>query len=160
MWYHHKVNIVTFVLYVFVVKLDLVNRVDFSFIFSITLSIFYIMVPHISVVWYKDHHLRTGLMGHLLRWSKQFTEMQPTFVFISFTLASSVPQHKVSLFQDYDCFWLLARFKCPNNDVFALYGSLSIILHFQDQTPSWVNICGGTYLFSEDRKSWFTAWKR
>jgi len=24
----------------------------------------------------------------------------------------------------------------------------------KDQTPSWVNICGGTYLFSEDSKSW------
>ena len=25
---------------------------------------------------------------------------------------------------------------------------------FQEQTPSWVNICGGTYLYSEDRKTW------
>ena len=125
---------------------------DLSLIFTITLSIFDIVVPHISVVWYKDHHLRTGLMGHLLRWSKQLTEMQPTFVFISFALASSVPQHEVSHF----------KIMTPNNDVFAPSDSLSIIshwLHFQDQTPSWVNICGGTYLFSEDRKSWFTALK-
>merc|ERR1712037_712842 len=28
----------------------------------------------------------------------------------------------------------------------------------QDLTPSWVNICGGTYLFSEDRKSWNDAY--
>ena len=25
---------------------------------------------------------------------------------------------------------------------------------FQDQTPSWVNICGGTYLFSENAEAW------
>merc|ERR1719400_153123 len=49
--------------------------------------------------------------------NKQFTEMQPIFVFMFFTLASSAPLLK-------------------------------------DQTPSWVNICGGTYLFSEDSKSW------
>merc|ERR1711973_382115 len=24
----------------------------------------------------------------------------------------------------------------------------------QERTPAWVNICGGTYLFSEDRKTW------
>jgi len=27
----------------------------------------------------------------------------------------------------------------------------------QQQTPSWVNICGGTYLFSEDIKTWEDA---
>merc|ERR1711934_620955 len=27
----------------------------------------------------------------------------------------------------------------------------------QEQTPSWVNICNGTYLFSEDTKSWNEA---
>merc|ERR1711936_356523 len=55
-------------------------------------------------------------------WSnKQFTKMQPIFVFMFFTLASSAPLLK-------------------------------------DQTPSWVNICGGTYLFSEDLKSWDDAY--
>merc|ERR1711962_1654901 len=52
--------------------------------------------------------------------NKQFTEMQPIFVFMFFTLASSAPLDK-------------------------------------DQTPSWVTICGGTYLFSEDSKSWDDA---
>merc|ERR1711962_867786 len=52
--------------------------------------------------------------------NKQFTEMQPIFVFMFFTLASSAPLDK-------------------------------------DQTPSWVNICGGVYLFSEDSKSWDDA---
>merc|ERR1712012_242796 len=28
----------------------------------------------------------------------------------------------------------------------------------KDQTPSWVNICGGVYLFSEDLKSWDDAY--
>merc|ERR1711990_310894 len=28
----------------------------------------------------------------------------------------------------------------------------------QDLTPSWVNICGGAYLFSEDTKSWNDAY--
>merc|ERR1711936_1187115 len=55
-------------------------------------------------------------------WSnKQFTKMQPIFVFMFFTLASSAPLLK-------------------------------------DQTPSWVNICGGTYLFSEDLQSWDDAY--
>merc|ERR1712080_14548 len=28
----------------------------------------------------------------------------------------------------------------------------------QELTPSWVQICGGTYLFSEDKKSWDDAY--
>merc|ERR1712047_140567 len=51
----------------------------------------------------------------------QLTEMQPIFVLILFTSASSVPVNK-------------------------------------EKTPSWVNICGGTYLFSEDLKSWDDAY--
>merc|ERR1712004_845079 len=50
----------------------------------------------------------------------QLTEMQPIFVLILFTSASSVTPNK-------------------------------------EGTPSWVNICGGTYLFSEEAKSWDEA---
>merc|ERR1712080_79905 len=28
----------------------------------------------------------------------------------------------------------------------------------QELTPSWVQVCGGTYLFSEDKKSWDDAY--
>ena len=86
--------------------------------------------------------------------------MLPIFVFFSFTLASSVPQHEVFHFKIMTAF---DYWHDSINDVFAPPVSLSIIshrLHFQDETPSWVNICGGTYLFSEDRKSWLTAWKK
>merc|ERR1712013_27579 len=51
----------------------------------------------------------------------QLNEMQPIFVLILFTSASSV---------------------IPN----------------EERTPSWVNICGGTYIFSEDLKSWDDAY--
>merc|ERR1712212_625967 len=39
-----------------------------------------------------------------------------------------------------------------------LASSLSSIPLSQELTPSWVNICGGTYLFSEDMKSWNDAY--
>ena len=106
---------------------------------------------------YSNQEMLAHLKRHTLRWSKQFPEMQPIFMFISFTLASSASQHKVSHFKSMTAF---DYWHGSNNDVFVPSVSLSIIirLNFQDQTPSWVNICGGTYLFSEDKKSWFTAW--
>merc|ERR1719479_541744 len=36
--------------------------------------------------------------------------------------------------------------------------SASTIPLSQERTPSWVNICQGTYLFSEDTKSWDDAY--
>merc|ERR1712012_554654 len=51
----------------------------------------------------------------------ELTEMQPIYVLILFTSASSVPPNK-------------------------------------EKTPSWVYICGGTYLFSEDLQSWDKAY--
>merc|ERR1712038_916817 len=40
----------------------------------------------------------------------------------------------------------------------ALLASASSIPLNQEQTPSWVNICQGTYLFSEDTRSWNDAY--
>merc|ERR1712203_1339267 len=42
--------------------------------------------------------------------------------------------------------------------ILALLASASSIPLNQEQTPSWVNICQGTYLFSEDTKSWNDAY--
>merc|ERR1712218_352303 len=36
--------------------------------------------------------------------------------------------------------------------------SVSSIPLSQEQTPSWVNICNGTYLFSKDTKTWNDAY--
>jgi len=42
--------------------------------------------------------------------------------------------------------------------ILSLLASASAIpLLSQEETPSWVNICNGTYLFSEDTKSWNDA---
>merc|ERR1712192_170834 len=38
-----------------------------------------------------------------------------------------------------------------------LASALSVPLD-QELTPSWVEACGGTYLFSEDKKSWTNAY--
>ena len=111
-----KIRIVTFVLSPFVVKQDLSKVADLSLIFSITCSIFDLVVSYISVKWYDDHHLGTGLMGHilmisdiysLLRSNKQITEMQPIFVFMFFALASSAPLLKVVICQDFNRFWFI-----------------------------------------------------
>merc|ERR1711973_252118 len=39
-----------------------------------------------------------------------------------------------------------------------LLASASALPLSKEQTPSWVNICGGTYLYSEDKKNWDDAY--
>merc|ERR1719153_12122 len=41
--------------------------------------------------------------------------------------------------------------------VLSLFIFASSVAQNKEKTPSWVNICGGTYLFSEDSKSWDDA---
>merc|ERR1712047_187143 len=41
--------------------------------------------------------------------------------------------------------------------VLILFASASSVPLNKEKTPSWVNICGGTYLFSEDQISWDDA---
>merc|ERR1712110_690138 len=53
----------------------------------------------------------------------------------------------LSLQQQMPLFWIL----------FLLASTSSVPLS-QEHTPSWVKICNGTYLFSEDTKSWNDAY--
>merc|ERR1712004_810458 len=39
-----------------------------------------------------------------------------------------------------------------------LFTTASYVTPNKGKTPSWVNICGGTYLFSEDLQSWDDAY--
>merc|ERR1711971_1121730 len=41
--------------------------------------------------------------------------------------------------------------------ILSLLASAASIPQSQEEIPSWVNICNGTYLFSEDAKSWTEA---
>ena len=41
-----------------------------------------------------------------------------------------------------------------NNNNSSKRKTQQLLISAQERTPSWVNICGGTYLFSEDRKTW------
>merc|ERR1712156_164965 len=45
----------------------------------------------------------------------------------------------------------------PHLGVFLVLISASIATQSQEHTPSWVNICGGTYPFSEHMESWDDA---
>ena len=38
---------------------------------------------------------------------------------------------------------------------YSSHKSTGTSFYLQELTPSWVKICGGTYLFSEDQKSWY-----
>merc|ERR1719204_2165155 len=42
--------------------------------------------------------------------------------------------------------------------VLILLNSASSVPLHKEKTPSWVNICGGTYLLAEDLKSWDDAY--
>merc|ERR1712109_28884 len=42
--------------------------------------------------------------------------------------------------------------------VLGLFTFASSVALNKEKTPSWVNICGGTYLLSEDTKSWDDAY--
>merc|ERR1719153_349316 len=42
--------------------------------------------------------------------------------------------------------------------VLSLFIFASSVAQNKEKTPSWVNICGGTYLLSEDAKSWDDAY--
>ena len=90
-----KIRFVTFVLSPFFVKQDLSKIADLSLIFSITRSIFDLVVSYISGTGLMVHILMIYDIYSLLRSNKQFTEMQPIFVFMFFTLASSAPLDKV-----------------------------------------------------------------
>merc|ERR1712210_29185 len=42
--------------------------------------------------------------------------------------------------------------------ILCLLALVSSVPLSQEKTPSWVDICGGTYLFSEDTRSWESSY--
>merc|ERR1712004_916513 len=49
---------------------------------------------------------------------------------------------------------LRVQVKCSHPLCSFFFALASSVSQNKDQTPSWVNVCGGNYLFSEEKKSW------